>query len=388
MATSALALAGAMAAGPASAAEMLAVGLGGYMEQWVGYANRDDPGVEGGFDIQSDSEIYFQGSMESDTGLKFGVHVQLEANQNTNIDESFAYMSGDFGRLEIGARDPIHARTHYAAGGGAGAGLNAGDTQKWIPGTYLETAGWLHDNLNVIYISPRTNGVQIGLSYGADAGSESSSASAPLNNDDSVWAAGINFNETIGDMSFKVSLGHLNRSQSASMSYNHDNDTGTTADITKGSDDLTFTNAGIQVGMGAFTFGASYATRDNGGYVAQCLDSDDEAVACGTAGEDGVFPGDVESVTAVGDESGQSDTWAVGIGYTDGPLSLSVGHVTHEQESGGERSATMVSAGYKLAPGVSWKTSIFGVEDTTTHTAVTGGNNEGTVFVTGLTIGF
>ena len=180
MATSALALAGAMAAGPASAADMLAVGVGGYMEQWVGFANRDDAGADGGFDIQSDSEIYFSGSMESDAGLKFGVNVQLEANQDAQIDESFAFMSGAFGRLEIGARDPIHARTHYAAAGGAGAGLNAGDTQKWIGGAYLQTAGWLHDNLNVIYISPRTNGVQVGLSYGADAGSEGSSASAPV----------------------------------------------------------------------------------------------------------------------------------------------------------------------------------------------------------------
>ena len=78
----------------------------------------------------------------------------------------------------------------------------------------------------------------------------------------------------------------------------------------------------------------------------------------------------------------------LGIGYTDGPLSLSVGHVSYEQENGDDRNATMVSAGYKLAPGVSWKTSIFGVEDTTTHTAVTGGVKEGTAFVTGLTIGF
>ena len=394
MATSALALAGAMAAGPASAADMLAVGVGGYMEQWVGFANRDDAGADGGFDIQSDSEIYFSGSMESDAGLKFGVNVQLEANQDAQIDESFAFMSGAFGRLEIGARDPIHARTHYAAAGGAGAGLNAGDTQKWIGGAYLQTAGWLHDNLNVIYISPRTNGVQVGLSYGADAGSEGSSASAPDNNDDAVWAAGINFNETIGDMSFKVSLGHLNRTQSAGLSFNGDNDDGTTANMMQGNDDLTFTNAGISIGMGAFTFGASFAARDNGGYVPECwsLDNDgdpEHLLACVDTAGDGAFDSqdvdgtdtDVDKVIAVADKSGQSDTWALGIGYTDGPLSLSVGHVSYEQENGDDRNATMVSAGYKLAPGVSWKTSIFGVEDDTS-------GKEGTAFVTGLTIGF
>ena len=150
MTTTALAFAGAMAAGSASAADMLSIGVGGYMEQWVGIADRSDGDVDGGVNVQSDSEIYFQGSLESDMGLKFTVHVQLEANNedqsgdNTEIDESFARVSGDFGTLEIGQRDPIHTRTHYAAAFGAGVGLNAGDTQKWIPGAYLETAGWDH----------------------------------------------------------------------------------------------------------------------------------------------------------------------------------------------------------------------------------------------------
>ena len=420
MATTALAFAGAMAAGSASAADMLSLGVGGYMEQWVGYANRDDS-VDGGFDVQTDAEVHFQGSLESDMGLKFTVHVELEAanelstpvdadgdpapTDNTEIDEAFVRMSGEFGTLEIGQRDPIHARMHYAAGFGAGVGLNAGDTQNWVPGVYLETAGWTipGDNRNVIYISPRVNGVQVGLSYGPDSKNENSAGGAPSNNDDAVWAAGINFNETIGDMAFKVSLGHANVSNTGSLAYNASNDGAVTDDMVKGFSDKTYTNAGLQVGMGAFTFGASYATRDDGGYVAQCMgdttsDSDatnDVVVACGDLPEDaldtaadeatGVYPGptggQVNSVMAIEDESGQHDTWAVGIGYTDGPMSVSIGHMTREREDGEERTATMVSAGYKLAPGVDWKSSIFGVEDTAAGT-------EGTAFVTGLDIHF
>ena len=88
----------------------------------------------------------------------------------------------------------------------------------------------------------------------------------------------------------------------------------------------------------------------------------------------------------VEDESGQHDTWAIAIGYSDGPLSLSLGHVTREREDGNERTATMVSAGYVLAPGVAWKTSIFGVEDDTGGKDK--GPSEGTAFVTGLRIDF
>ena len=399
-------------------------------------------GVDGGFDTQTDAEVHFSGSLESDSGLKFQVFFEIEgANEthdhkatvggnkdgvtstkggdDTELDEAFVRVTGSFGQIELGQRDPIHARTHYAAGFGAGVGLNAGDTQNWIPGTYLETAGWTipGDNRNIIYISPRVNGVQVGLSYGPDSKNENSAGGDPKNNDDAVWAAGINFNETIGDMAFKVSLGHVNVSNSGMLEYNADNAAAATDDMVKGFEDKTFTNAGISLGMGAFTLAASYATRDDGGYVAQCLGDaastsdnnadNDTVVACGTLPKDkldtaddeatGLYPGPaggkVNSVMAIEDESGQSDTWAVGITYSDGPMTLSVDHVLYEREDGAERTATGLSAGYKLAPGVDWKTSIFAVEDDTgTDKAATAGIDEsmaeGTVFVTGLDIHF
>ncbi len=351
---------------------MLSVGVGGYMEQWVGIADRSDGDVDGGVDVQSDSEIYFQGSLEADNGLKFTVHVQLEANNsgggdsgdaNTEIDESFARVSGDFGTLEIGQRDPIHARTHYAAAFGAGVGLNAGDSQKWIPGAYFETAGWTGgvagDDLGVIYITPRVNGIQVGLSYHPDSTNENAPTGAPTDNDKAVVAAGINYNVNVADMSVKVSLGHLTRSQTGSVDYDSDGDG--TDDMSKGFDDATYTNAGLSIGMGQYSFGVSYANRDGGGFMA-------------AADEDG-------HEMAVEDGSGQHDTVAVGLGYTDGPMSFSFDYMNRDAENGDERTGTMVSMGYKLAPGVAWKSSIFGVEDS-------GSGAEGTAFVTGIDIDF
>ncbi len=83
MATSALAFAGAIAAAPASAADMLSVGVGGYMQQWFGYANRDDDGEDGGWDSQSDSEVHVKGSLEADNGLKYTEHAPEGANYLT-----------------------------------------------------------------------------------------------------------------------------------------------------------------------------------------------------------------------------------------------------------------------------------------------------------------
>ena len=188
------------------------------------------------------------------------------------------------------------------------------------------------------------------MSYHPDSTNENASTRALENNDNAAWAAGINFNETVGDMSVKVSLGHVNVSNPGSAM---DEATGES----KGFDDKTYTNAGLSVGMGAFSLGVSYAMRDDGGFM---------------AASDGGF---------VEDKSGQHDTVAVGVRYSDGPMSLSVGHMNRDAENGDERTATMVSGGYKLAQGVWWKASIFGVEDDTSGA-------EGTAFVTGIDIDF
>ena len=362
IATSALAFAGAMAAVPASAADMMSVGVGGYMQQWIGYADRSDKSKDGGMDQQADSEIHFKGSLESDAGLKFTVHVELEGNNDgngdTEIDESFVRISGSFGQLEMGQRDPISVRTHVSIKD-VGIGLHAGDTQKWIPGAYLETAGHAHsqgDDLRINYISPRVNGIQVGLAYGADADNENRPTDAPVEGNDNSWAVGLNYTTAIDDSSFSFSAGHYQREQNA------DSACGT---FMKDNEDYTYTNLGVGVGFGAFAFNVSWATRDNGAFTG------------------------ADAATCVNDKAGEWDTVGASVTYTDGPMSLSLGHMTHETEAEKERSSTMFSASYSLAPGVAWKTSIFAVEDdTTTDDANMTVMNEGSAFVTGIALSF
>ncbi len=518
---------------PAMAADMMSVGVGGYMEQWFGYADRDD-GAKGGFKNDSDAELYFTGSLESDMGLTFGVDVQLEANNgpkeythpatgannlgtgSTNIDESFAWVSGDFGRLEIGARDSIQARTHVGPGE-VGVGINAGDTQVWIPGAYFDTYGYwvgMGDNKNIIYISPRVQGLQVGLSYGADNASENKWAGAPTGDEEAVWAAGLNFQQAFGDGTFSFSLGHRNKEgtpaehdfitgmQSGDNDYRLtagklasdekavadylatqdlmlvgkaktvpllDTATGNEARtafntaataqnailnatdgmMMKGDDD-TFTNVGVGVSFGAFTFGVAYATRDRGSYMVmrqnKVLDANSLAdrrtytallnqqlgysAADGTArtadftapaadaadvsGSGGTYyfnagttadpeyvaesatmndpDNDLVQETVVKNGAAEWDTWGVSVTYADGPMALSLSHMNLEDGAGGERTGTMLSARYALAPGVDWRTSVFTVEDSTGQNL--GANearqdvNEGTAFVTGIRIGF
>ena len=57
--------------------------------------------------IFSDGEIWFMGETTLDNGITFGANVQLESFGNTAdvIDEDFAYISGSFGRINIGSEN-------------------------------------------------------------------------------------------------------------------------------------------------------------------------------------------------------------------------------------------------------------------------------------------
>ena len=467
LATSALAFAGALAAGPASAADMLSVGLGGYMQQWIGAVDRDDAGAEGGVGQHSDGEIHFKGSLESDMGMKYTVHVELEADRGANaIDETYVRVSGDFGQLEIGGRDHAMVRMHYGISD-VGIGLQAGDTQKWIPGAYLETSGHAIGNARKInYITPRINGLQVGVSYAPDDTTQAA-ASTPTGNDNAGWGAAINFQQEVADMMVKLSLGHRSKETAGTAIEYMTGATATQRDgampltpnqvaahkksvaayeagrdlmtvgkaktvalstaiaeagvasknallaatdgmVTRG-DNATYTNAGIGITMGAWGFNVAWAEQDGGAYTTAPanvpINADGSAVIeaghmwdhdsnadTAMVAEDATNndPGNDTYMAQSVVKDGTKDYSVVGVSvtYTDGPMALSLGHMMHEEDAGGERTATMLSGSYTLGPGVAWKTSLFQAEDTTSAPTVDGGINEGAAIVTGITLNF
>ncbi len=210
LATTALAFAGAMAAGAASAQEQLSASLSGYMEQWVGMANSMDGS---GFSQQSDSEFYVNGSLEADNGLTFGVTIQVEGNGDGNIDESRMTIGGSFGRIQLGADNDVLATMHVG-GMDVGIGLNHGDVGNWISDIDVGgTAGWPSDDRKISYYSPRISGVQFGVTYTPETGTEAST-SAPMDNDDNAWSVALNVEQAVGDASVSFSVGHYVKSSS------------------------------------------------------------------------------------------------------------------------------------------------------------------------------
>ena len=328
--TSALAFAGALAVGQASAAEKMSVGVGGYMQQWVGMADINGHATrEGGLNVVSDAEVYFKGTLAADSGLTFTVDIQLEGNNAAGnyIDESFLKITGDFGDVRIGSEDPVISLMHYGHQD-VGVGLIAGDTQQWLGhGHYLNTYGSFTDALGIVYFTPRMQGVQLGVSYNPDSRAAQAANNKAPNNDLDIVAVGMNYKGAVGDSSVAFSVAHY-------------------VAATQGDDDATKTNIGLQVGMGAFGFNVAYAEEEDG------MDADTED--------------DIE-------------TMSVGAKYSDGPMAVSIGFAQADRGNDTDTSAFMLSASYALAPGVDWKSSMFSAEE---------GDIDGTAFVTGFTVGF
>ncbi|MCY4319266.1 MAG: porin [Alphaproteobacteria bacterium] len=230
LATTALAAAGAFAAGPVLAADMadkLTVGVGGYMQQWIGVSSLDGPDgdgktADGGVSQYHDSEIFFRGSLEADNGLTFSVKVELEANTHADvIDESQATVSGSFGQVVIGSEDDPATIMHYG-NKDVGVGLNCGDAGfingllscARSGGVGLGTAGHLigGDSQKVAYYTPRMEGVQFGVSYSPES-LEDGEVGSPIHNDHEAVSLGLNYMGGIGDVTLALSAGYYDKSQ-------------------------------------------------------------------------------------------------------------------------------------------------------------------------------
>jgi len=330
LATTALTVVGSVLAGaPAFAAERIHVKVGGYMEQFVGYTDQDVPGKDvTGFDVKSDTEIWFTGSTTLDNGIEFGINVQLEGNTSSDqIDESYLTASGSFGKLIVGSENSAQYLLHVAPKD-FGFGLNSGDNVEWVDftgvggdtgifrgpfgSTYVEP-GRVNDANRLTYITPQFGGFQLGASWLPDSAEDSNSTvdkSAAVHDG---FSLGAKYSGKLGPVALAASLG-WGMVQAADSST---------------ASDPTAYNAGLSVGWSDWTLAAAVAGSEND--------------------------------TSTGDSTG----WTVGLNYAPGPWKVSLagffgdrdGSTTANTGGSGARKASydtvQLEAGYDLGPGVS-----------------------------------
>jgi len=354
-------------AAAAQAAEPIKLSVGGFMRQWVGYADIDnDNDAFSKVDVQSDTEVHFKGSSKLDNGLTVGVTVELEGGNNassnaaTQIDEQYLHVSGGFGKVIVGSEDNVGALFHNAAPD-VGIGNDDGNITNWVPNpgtvttvadtevvTYMTDDG---DAEKITYITPSFAGFQAGVSYTPDANITNDTTLAAAGAD--AWTGGVSYNNKISDVEIKadVAMFGLNGIR------------GNTADGSNG------WQAGLNLGYAGFTLGGSYLSRE------------------------------VENRSATANNTGRALTsregnaWTVGVAYKTGPMGVSLGYGQSEAEGtfanrGEDKLSQWIASGsYTMGPGVDLRASVFNV-DFEDETNASANNREGWGAVTGVAVAF
>lgn len=323
-------------AGTVGSGDNLAVKLSGFMWFQANVLDEDISAGSGrGFDFDiPETELHITASNTADNGIKYGVTIEMEVNTNAtnNGDEVYAFLSGDFGRLEMGDQDDATNRMLVGAfqahkgicGPFGGLGCLApvfqgGGSEPFIIARTDWQVGTSSDATKVIYFSPRFSGFQVGASFTPDSGGNGASFGETDNDGDFEQMLGLGINYTGKFDDFGIS---------ASVLYETATDEdGAGADNTL--EDLEVLFVGAKVDFAGFTVGADY--RDNGDSL--------RSNAQTAAGADGGY------------------WWSVAAGYQMGPWGVSAwygnGGRDHDGAPTVEEEITRygVGARYAIAPG-------------------------------------
>ncbi len=326
----------------ATAEEMpLRLDVRGYKNEFFGIGNADDSvGTDwGNTNLFNDGEIHFRGETALDNGLTIGVQVELEAFQSGDqVDESYAYIQGDFGKLVVGNENMANYNTFWGVTAPAvGTPINSGWITVFVPGvTGFGTAGSFrspllttnidvgNDENTISYYSPRFAGFQFTGGF-APAVADSGAGQAGQANEGTQYhnALGIGFN-------FSNSFGGVDLG--AAAGYNRGS--ADTAREAAGADDFEQIKVGLSVGVAGFSIAGSYANSLEG------------------------------KTNAANTVTNEGQSFDIGASYSTGPWGASVTYFHGEQEdtiatAGDDETQAFVGAvSYALGPGITTSFSL------------------------------
>lgn len=351
-----------MIVSPASAADKIKLGLGGFMDQWVGFANNSStynnaqaglPNI-GGFDVKSDSEVHVLGSTKLDNGLTVSVKWEMETDtgaQTANTDKSsVSVASATMGTITIG-NDANAAYALHHTSPNVGLALDDGDFSNWVsapsavsaatPNTATNPGG---DASGISYVSPAFSGFSVAATYKPDTTDESAQN---MKNGNDAWSAALLYDGKFGGVSVGADLfyGVLNDSTAA------------------GTQTAAYDEAGIGVslGFGAFVVGGAYKNIDQVAYT-------------GTSSLDG-------------------NAWTIGASYTTGPMAFSLDYLKGEAKgdiataADDSTAVVQLSGSYDLGGGIALAGSVLHV-DFDDETSTAGNDNKAWAALAGVRVSF
>lgn len=188
----------AFAAAPAQA-EGFDLKAGGFFKGYVNFVDQDEAsGLETrDVDFLRHTEVYVTGETTLDNGLSVGVYIEGEADEDDSFDieESYVYFQGDFGRINFGAEDGATYLLQVAAPaadenvdgvrqfispvsvgsifGGDLTAIGGGEAGVSFAAALINDEGGLdydndlsqEDQFKITYLTPVFSGFQAGISY-------------------------------------------------------------------------------------------------------------------------------------------------------------------------------------------------------------------------------
>jgi outer membrane protein OmpU len=314
-----------------AAQAQITVSLGGYTEFFGAYYD-DDATNRTSREFQLETEIVVRADGKADNGLLYGAKVELQnsasAGGGVATDEASVYLSGTWGRIELGDFDgAADTLAIYAPligieqiDGDAYDFLDTGNTPGTVrfgatPFFGLVKAPDSGDATKIMYLTPRFAGIQAGVSYATQNGSEAQNVVALKTDTPSYkdfWEFGANYTGTFAG--FSVAIG-----ATGSMGSGEDRQAPpfTTAAGATELEDFFAWQAGAQIGYAGFKVG--------GGYI----DGDDYGARRNTV-------------------AGDATAWHVGASYTAGPFAVGV---TYADAEGAKAGFTTYASDYKTYGG-------------------------------------
>jgi outer membrane protein OmpU len=349
---SSAALAALAFAAPAFAQEESGVklNLGGHFKGYGAYVSQDDDtSAVRSFDMLRDTEVHFGGETTLDNGLTVGAHIEADADNGDSfgIDESYLYMSGSWGRVNVGSEDGAAFLLQVAA---PSADSNFDGVRQFIQPINATAGVFDHTNLDyaqdvsgksdkVTYLTPVFSGFQAGVSYTPNLGSSRSTAGVGLDDQGTatspsdIYDVAARYEANMSDVDLTLGAGYTSGS----------NDSGT-------GDDREAWNVGVDLGLGAWGLGAVYLV-DN-----------------------------------IGDANDDVTTWVVGTDYTTGPFTLGASYLTEQDDVGTDNETDRYTGGvvYSYGPGMTFRGTVsYLTQD------ITGGNDvNGTAVMLGTQVNF
>jgi predicted porin len=314
--------AAALLAGPVAAQDgKISLGVGGYYQNFLTFTEQDYDGTDGNdyheFQVRHEGEIHFKGETTLDNGLTVGFQAQLEAlTSGDQMDETYMYFTGSWGRLVLGSENSAADLMQYAAPA-AGLGVNSPNFAPFRQNSSAGTSTYLNrtsDANKITYFTPRFGGFQLGVSYtpNVDAVEGNSQSHGLVTSEDvgdqaNFFTLGANFVNSFGGFDIAVAAG-------LEYGFLEQNDALGTFDDHLG------LSTGVNFGFAGFTIGGSILHSNNG------FDND-----------------------------GDTLVWDAGITYGRGPWEIGFTYLNGDRETNpGEDDIDRFELGgnYGLSPGV------------------------------------